>query len=83
MLVVAEDLVGRAIIEHRESGANPRQAPKAFTYRSLSAGLLTLESFSQRDEHGVGQALARRSREGPRQLVGFVVLDAQGHEGEV
>ncbi len=79
MLVIPDDLVGRAVVEHREAGD--------LRHDSLDLGQdgvwvptgLADEPLPDGFRDRLGDGLAGRARQLARQPVGVGVLDAEGH----
>ena len=80
MLVVADDLVGGSWVEDGELGDLVGQPFEALGDAvCLSSPLLPGETFAQRDEDRLGEALAGGRGEASGQPVCFVALDAERH----
>jgi hypothetical protein len=77
MLVVAEDLIGGAMVQDRILGAPFADGTELISY-AWASGLSTLaqQALAQGVDHGFSQAFAGRGGEFARQVVGFRVFDA-------
>ena len=83
VLVIAEDLVGAAVVEHRQAPAVPGDSQDILDQCRIVDPLLAplaLEPLLRRPPQGDGHALSGDQGQLAHDAVGLRVLDAQGHE---